>query len=317
MALCVAATYEQGFYDRKYAVVGPRNERRFKRNMRIDGMREVTGGCAASGAILLFAVLIIFSFILGDHAEAILEENAFLQLFGGVVGLCALIWFCLSLPRIIREYAAKAGSWLILLAIVLALIDAVADVRTGRAITLSGNVLSVFVLGIIVLGVNFILIYRNIGCNDDRAFDKVREVLVYRAGEHQDCILIENNVFDALDDIIVTLFAPMEQLWGGTSVTQGEQQAGKDLRIKVEHVDRGKYLVKIPNTIANYQRSASLLKLENIAGVTFIEIAFSAEGRHWIKRGGSQDVVTEIPVMPSDYYGSGSVPDAWAEAKQI
>ena len=121
-------------------------------------------------------------------------------------------------------------------------------------------------------------------------------------------ILIENNVFDALDDIIVTLFAPMEQLWGGTSVTQWEQQAGKDLRIKVEHVDRGKYLVKIPNTIANYQRSASLLKLENIAGVTFIEIAFSAEGRHWIKRGGSQDVVTEIPVTPSDYYGSGSVP---------
>lgn len=292
-----------------------KNERQSKRGARLGNVRETAGGCAAVGAIILFVMFIVASFIFGDRAETMLNENSVVQLFGTIIGLFALVWFCLSLPRFIKEYAPKVGSGLILLAIVLALIDVAADVRTGRAISLSGNLLGVFILGIIILGIDFILEYRDCKRNNDGAFDKVREVSVCLADEDQDCILIVNNAFDTLDDIIVTFFAPTK-FQSGATVTQGEH-ADKDSRIKVEHVERGKFLVKIPNSIANDQRFTPLLKLTGITGLTSAEIAFSAEGRYWIKRGGSRGVVTEIHVTPSEYYGSENVPEAWTEAKRI
>lgn len=277
-----------------------------KKNEKNGTLRDIK---AIAGVLSVVAVAI---FIVASLMGIIDTDNPGPSIFGAILGLPIVVWGILHFFLDYLEFFVRAYSGLIIVgAFILLIISVLADVRVGREIALPMSSISLLFLAGVMLILRWHIRSR------DAVTDKVRNITICRAKDKTDCIQINNFSFDRIENVVITYVA--EQLRTGTyaNTSAGEMNNDKNKRIKIRFLNRGSYQVKVPDSWS------SLIEIlwsqaGNDDRCRLYEVAFQADGKSWIKRGGiSGSVVTEINESPLQYYPAASIPDDWSEALSV
>ncbi|WP_143750244.1 hypothetical protein [Collinsella sp. An7] len=280
-----------------------------KKNEKSNTLRDIK---EIAGGLSVVAVAIVFVIFIVARLMGIDTDNLDLGIFGAILGLPIVVWAILHFFLDYLEYFVRTYSGLIIGgAFILLIISVLADVRVGREIALPMSSISLLFLAGVMLILRWYIRSR------DAVTDKVRNITICRAKDKTDCIQINNFSFDRIENVVITYVA--EQLRTGTyaNTSAGEMINDKNKRIKIRFLNRGSYQMKVPDSWSSLIETICL-QAGNDDRCRLYEVAFQADGKSWIKRGGiSGSVVTEINESPLQYYPAASIPDDWSEALSV
>ena len=281
-----------------------------KKNEKNGTLRDIK---AIAGAISVVAVAIYFVIFIVASLMGIDTDNLDHGIFGAILGLPIVVWVILHFFLDYLEYFVRTYSGLIIVgAFILLIISVLADVRVGREIALPMSSISMLFLAGVMLILRWHIRSR------DAVTDKVRSITICRAKDKTDCIQINNFSFDRIENVVITYV--IERLRTGTyaNTSEGELIKDKNKRIKIRFLNRGSYQVKVPDSWSSLIEKL-LSQAGNDVSCRYFEVAFQADGKSWIKRGGISGsvVVTEINESPLQYYPATSIPDDWSEVLPV